>query len=173
MLIRRATPDDASQLLTHVQRLANEQASMISLAPGEFQITIEQERMWLESYTTEDNSICIVTEDNGRISGLLNCDGGTRQATRHSASFGMSVALEERNKGIGSALLNYLIQWAKSTNILLRLELEVYEHNTPALHLYQKSNFREEGRKRRAFLHEGSFIDSLLMALWLDDAEVK
>lgn len=164
MTIREATPDDAAQLIAYVQTLDAEPDSMIPRAPGEFQVTVEQERQLLAEYAAKDNSIYLVAEIEGRIVGVLSCDGGTRQATRHNASFGISVAKEERNKGIGTALLSHLVKWAKGTGIIRRLELEVYAHNAPAIHLYRKFEFIEEGQRHNAYWQHGECIDGVLMA---------
>ena len=47
------------------------------------------------------------------------------------------------------------------------LELEVYPDNAPAIHLYEKFGFRTEGRRPRAILHRGRYIDALVMGLLL------
>jgi RimJ/RimL family protein N-acetyltransferase len=163
MTIREAQPDDAEQIIAHVQRLANEPDTTIPLAPGEFQVTVEQERRLLSGYLEADNSIFLVAEIDGQIIGVLNCDGGKRQANRHAASTGMSVAKEWRNKGVGTALKLYLIEWAKGTGIIKRLEAEIYAHNAPNIHLHQKLGFVEEGRRRNAYFQHGRFIDSIIM----------
>ena len=164
MIIREAKPDDADQLITYIQRLDAEPDSMIPRAPGEFQVTVEQERKLLSDYLAVDNSAYFVAEVEGHIVGILSCDGGRRQATRHNASFGMSVSRVERNNGIGTALLSHLVEWATDTSILSRLELEVYAHNAPAIHLYRKFDFVEEGKRESAYFQHGRFIDGLLMA---------
>ena len=164
MIIREAVPDDAEQIIKHIQRLTDEPDVPIPLAPDEFQITVEQERQFLSDYREADNSIFLVAEVEGQIIGILNCEGGKRQATRHTASSGMSVAKEWRNKGVGTALKSHLIEWATGTNIIKRLEMEVYAHNTPNIHLNRKLGFVEEGRRQKAYFQHGQFIDSIIMA---------
>ena len=164
MLIREALPDDAQQIITLIQRLVTEPDITLPLSPGEFQITEEQERRFLSDYLEADNSIFLVAEIEGQIIGVLNCDGGKRQATRHTASTGMSVAREWRNMGVGTALKRHLIEWAKSTGIIKRLEMEVYAHNIPNIRLNSKLGFVEEGRRQKAYFQHGQFIDSIIMA---------
>ena len=165
--IREAVSGDAEQLIRYVQRLSEEPGITIPLAPGEFQITIEEEERILDDFATADNSIYLVAERDEQIVGILNCNGGKRQANRHNASFGMSVAREVRNRGVGTALLQYLLAWAKDSPVLSRLELEVYAHNDPAIHLYQKFGFVQEGRRCRAYFQGDRFIDGIIMALFL------
>jgi ribosomal protein S18 acetylase RimI-like enzyme len=161
--IREAKPEDAEQFIAFFQRLDDEPDGMIPSALSEFQITIEQGRHLLNTYLTTKNSAFFVAEVEGHIVGVLNCDGGKRQATRHNASFGIAVAREQRNKGIGTALLSHLIEWAKDMGVLKRLELEVYAHNAPAIHLYRKFGFVEEGKRQSAYFQHEEFLDGLLM----------
>ena len=164
MTVREAVPDDAEELVAYIHRLDDEPDSMLPRAPGEFLMTLEQERALLAEYAASDNSVYLIAEAEGRIVGSLSCTGGKRRATRHNADFGMSVAREWRNRGVGTALLGRLVEWAEGTTVIRRLELEVYAHNEPALRLYRKFGFAEEGRRQRAYFQHGRFIDSTLMA---------
>lgn len=164
MIVREAVPGDAEELVAYIHRLDAEPDPMIPRAPGEFLMTVEGERALLAEYAASDNSLYLVAEMDGRLVGSLSCTGGKRRATRHNAGFGMSVAPEWRNKGIGTALLSRLVAWAESTGILRRLELEVYAHNAPAIHLYRKYGFVEEGRRQRGYFQHGRWVDGILMA---------
>ncbi len=151
MTLREATPDDAEELVAYIHRLDSEPDSMIPRAPGEFLMTVNDERALLAEYAASDNSVYLVAEAEGRIVGSLSCTGGKRRATCHTADFGMSVAREWRNKGVGTVLSGRLVEWAEGTDIIHRLELEVYAHNAPALYLYRKFSFIEEGRRQKAY----------------------
>jgi len=164
MTIREAAPADAEQIIAHIQRVASEPERTILLGPGEFTLTAAQEREVLSEYGAADNAVYLVVEVDGGIVAVLSCSGGKRRAARHSASFGMSVAQEWRNKGIGTALLGRLVEWAEDSGIIRRLDLEVWAHNAAALHLYRKFGFVEEGRRREAYFLNGRFVDGILMA---------
>jgi len=164
MTIREATPDDAEELVAYIHRLDSEPDPMIPRGPGEFLMTVDGERALLAEYAASDNAVYLVAEADGHVVGCLSCTGGKRRATRHNADFGMSVAPEWRSQGIGTALLSRLVEWAEGTDILRRLELEVYAHNAPALHLYHQFGFVEEGRRQQAYFQGGRFIDGILMA---------
>lgn len=165
LIIREARPTDAEQLVAHVQRLTEEPDIDIPLAPGEFNLTVEQERQILADYAASDNSIFLVAEADSQIVGGLNCKGGARRATRHAAVLGMSVRKEWRSRGVGSALMAHLIDWVKNTGIITRIELHVYVRNKAAIHLYEKFGFEVEGRRRRAVYQNGEYLEDLVMAL--------
>ena len=98
--IREAQPSDAKQLITYVQRLAEEPDIDIALAPGEFNLTVEEEKQILADRMASDNSIMLVAQVGGQIVGQLGCKGGIHKATHHAVTLGMSVRRGWRNHQI-------------------------------------------------------------------------
>lgn len=166
-LIREARQEDAEQLLAHVQQLIAEPDINIPLAPDEFKLTLEEESQILADYAAAANSIFLVAEVDGEIVGALNCKGGARQATRHTAVLGISVSQAWRGQGVGRTLMAQAVVWAKQTGIVTRLELFVYARNQAAIALYRKFGFEVEGQRRRVIYQNGEYLDDLLMALLL------
>ena len=80
---------------------------------------------------------------------------------------GMLVAREWRRRGVGAALVAAAIEWARERG-LHKLSLSVFVHNTPAIALYQKFGFVEEGRLVKHFRRaNGELWDALEMGLLL------
>ena len=50
-----------------------------------------------------------------------------------------------------------------------RLELEVYAFNERAIAHAERAGFVREGRKRRAYLRDGDWVDSVLFAVVAED----
>jgi len=63
-------------------------------------------------------------------------------------------------------MLQTMIAWARSVGIR-KLTLGVFASNTPAVALYRKLGFAQEGRSRGQVILRGRPVDELLMALWL------
>jgi len=82
----------------------------------------------------------------------------------HVAGMGMSVHDEYQGRGVGTRLMEALIDLADNWLMLYRLELEVYPDNEPALRLYRRFGFQEEGRKRAGAVRDGEYIDILMMS---------
>lgn len=57
---------------------------------------------------------------------------------------------DSRNTGIGSAMLDHIINYCKTQN-LKNLTLEVNEKNTSALNLYKKYNFKQTGLRKNYY----------------------
>lgn len=58
-----------------------------------------------------------------------------------------------------------VLEHAFATIGLHRVELEVYDHNPRALHVYRRVGFRVEGVRREALRWEGRYHDAIIMGL--------
>lgn len=76
---------------------------------------------------------------------------------------------ENRGKGLGSFAVKEMLNHAFNNLNLQRVELSVLEYNKVAIHLYEKSGFKYEGRKRRARYKNGRFEDLLMYAILKDE----
>jgi RimJ/RimL family protein N-acetyltransferase len=81
----------------------------------------------------------------------------------------MLVDREWRGHGVGSALLQAAIGWARGPGQdqgLHKLSLEVFAQNTAAIALYRKCGFVEEGHRVRHYRRaNGELWDSVIMGL--------
>jgi len=167
--IREATPDDAAQILVHNELITNEPSNGITRSPGEV-MTLEEERTFLADCLASDNAIFLIAVlPTGEVIGVSGLHGGRRKAVRHNGGVGISVNLEWRDKGVGTDLLQHIIEWAKASNTIKRIELEVMAHNARAIHVYEKLGFKMEGKRLAAMYKEGHYIDIYVMGLLLID----
>lgn len=82
---------------------------------------------------------------------------------RHVGVVDVLVHDAYQGQGIGRALMTALLDLADNYLGLLRVELEVWEDNTPAIRLYESLGFEVEGRKRKARFRAGEYLDILVM----------
>jgi RimJ/RimL family protein N-acetyltransferase len=168
--VRRAQPDDAGAIIELVKGICAEGDVDLPMEPDEFPHTLEEERKFLDDVGKSDNSVFLVAETaDGRIVGICNAGGGKRRALRHAVTIGISVHREFRGRGVGTALLRELVDWARATGVVKRIELSVYARNERAIHVYEKLGFVHEGRRRKAARDRqtGELIDDFVMALLL------
>ena len=172
IVIREAVPDDAEALINHVKELTSEPDVCVSLTPDEFTYTVDEERNLLEQSNKAEDSLFLLALSNGELVGELTCRPSTRlSANKHVAVLGMSVRKGWRNAGIGSMLLEKAIEWANQTKIIKRIELKVFTINKPAIHLYKKYGFKQEGVLKEAVFRYEKFHDEFIMALLLNSVK--
>ena len=86
---------------------------------------------------------------------------------------GMAIAREWRRRGVGSALLEAAIAWARECG-LHKLSLSVFPHNTAGIALYRKHGFVEEGRRAKQLRRaNGQLWDLVDMGLLLSCQDVE
>ncbi len=79
----------------------------------------------------------------------------------------VSVKRAEWGKGIGSMLIDYIIDFAKNIAHAEIISLEVRSDNTRAIRLYEKYGFEKIGLFRGFFKINGAYVDFDLMNLYL------
>ena len=109
------------------------------------------------------NQYWYVAEENGKVIGLgiLMNHGNLRK--KHVGVITLMVNSDYQNKGIGSLLMDKLINLSESLNII-RLELCVFRDNYKAINLYKKFGFTDEGIKINSALKNGEYADEIIMA---------
>ncbi len=167
ILIREASEADAEALLAYVDTVSGE-SDNLTFGPGEFNITLEQERQFLTSFQQQENSIYLIALLDGEIIGSLSFGGGQRKRTAHTGEFGLSVLQEHWGKGIGTALTKALLDWCKTAGTIRKVNLRVRPDNQAAIQVYRKLGFKEEGRVTRGLCVDGRFYDLILMGIEID-----
>lgn len=166
--LRRAEPADAAAVIAYMKRLLAEPNHNLRAEPDEFTLTVEEEAEIIREKNTTPNSIFLVAEAEGEIIGVLTCTGGVYRSEKHSCDLGISVAQEWRGMGVGQALMEYAIRWAKEVG-LKRIMLFVFARNEGAIRLYERCGFQIEGRLRNDMYKNGEYLDGLVMGLLLDE----
>ncbi len=167
VVIRRAVKSDAKTLIDYLEIIGGE-SDFLTFGPRQFGRSVEQEEEFIQSVSTRENACFIVAEVDGKIVGNLNFSGGPRQRNAHVGEFGVSVLREYWGNGIGEKLIQNLVEWAKNSEIIRKINLRVRSDNTRGIYLYKKLGFIEEGIVKRDFLINGKFYDSIIMGLLID-----
>lgn len=121
-------------------------------------------RFFRKTWTNDEASLVAV--EGRRVIGHLTVSREESPATRHVASLGLAVASDRRGRGVGAALMEEAIRWARSVGVE-KLALTVYPDNERGQALYQKFGFREEGRLTGHSKKSFGYRDEIVMGLWL------
>ena len=88
-----------------------------------------------------------------------------KQARRaHAMHLGITVRDDFQGKGVGTALMQALVDLADNWLNVTRLELTVFVDNKRAIALYRKFGFEVEGTHKAYVLRAGEYVDAYFMA---------
>lgn len=168
LLIREAEVEDAVALVSFLNRVSVE-TDFTSLDGDGILLTSEEMAIFLNKQASWDNQITLLAFLNDKIAGIVNITADQRKRVRHIGDLFIVIGKKYWNNGLGSLLLEEVVEWAQASGILRRLQLTVQTRNLAAVHLYQKHGFVIEGRQERgAYIEEGEFIDVYLMGRLID-----
>jgi RimJ/RimL family protein N-acetyltransferase len=156
--VRNGTPDDLDELMVQREAVAAEGRWIGAEVP----LDVERDRRVLAE-GIERGSL-FVAELDGEIVGYL----GMEIPPYKVADLGMLVKDGHRGQGIGSALLERAIEYAREQGCH-KVALQHWPHNERARGLYEKYGFEQEGYLRRHYPRKnGELWDAVVMGLLLD-----
>jgi RimJ/RimL family protein N-acetyltransferase len=165
--LRPARRSDAAVLHSYlgdreVSRLTG--ASRTSSGAGQPGWTVEQLEEIYDRWSTADDRIVWVIIDNstGNVAGesVLN------DLDPHSRWCNFRIWISgARDRGLGTEATRLTLRHAFEEQRLNRVELQVYDFNPRARHVYEKVGFVLEGTKRQVLLFDGAWVDAHDMAI--------
>lgn len=115
-----------------------------------------------------NRGIYLVAERAGVVVGHASLEPLSLAATSHVVRLTTAVHEGHQREGVGRALMNELLRWARSNPQVEKVELQVRSSNERAIALYRSLGFVEEGRKtRRLKIGPNVYLDDVYMALWV------
>jgi RimJ/RimL family protein N-acetyltransferase len=158
--LRPAVPGDFDAYMDAFESVAAEGRWMGTEAP----IDRAGRRAGFDRAVTGDDAVVFVADAGGEIVGAVyaGLSGGV-------ADLGMFVVAGHRGGGVGRALLEAVIDWARVAGAH-KVSLAAWPTNHPAIGLYARYGFRVEGTRRRHYRRRsGALWDSVVMGLVLDE----
>ena len=159
--IRQATPADATALVQLARDVGAEPEGWL-ISTSEWRGAGE-ERRYLRAIRRSRDAAVFVAEAPDGIVGRLSVGRDPHPASAHVADLGLMVAKGHRRQGVGRALLEQAVEWARGVGVT-KLELHVFPHNEPGIRLYEAFGFRREGYRERHYRRNGGLVDAILMA---------
>lgn len=153
--IRKATCDDAAEILQYLKQIGAETDNLTFGAEG-LPFTVESEAAYLRQMENSCDAIMLIAKESGKIVGDASLSRLPRRM-KHRGDLGVSVLKEYWNRGIGSQLLLEIIQFAKQ-NAFEGIDLQVRSDNRSAIHLYEKFGFQKIGTHPAFFKIDGEEI---------------
>ena len=167
VMLREAIVGDAPELVIYLQKIGAE-SDFLTFGPGELSVSVSDEESILEESRTAKNKIMLLALVGSKVIGGLHFTGGARTRIQHTGEFGVSVLKNYWDQGIGTAMVQELIQWAKNSSEIRKLNLRVRSDNDRAVRVYEKLGFIQEGLITREFFIAGQFFNCIYMGLTID-----
>ncbi|HYF92184.1 MAG TPA: arsinothricin resistance N-acetyltransferase ArsN1 family A [Symbiobacteriaceae bacterium] len=159
-LVRSATGSD----LPDIARIYNQGIEDRSTFETELR-TVEERRAWLDG--RDRRHPVIVAVRLGAVLGWASLGPfNVRQAYRHVADLSVYVERGERGTGVGTALLQGLVERARAL-AYHKLVLTTFPHKAAPVGLYKKFGFRTVGCYHEQGQLDGRWLDTMVMELLL------
>jgi len=118
-------------------------------------------------YTKSLPILSLVKEDGRqRVVGSATLSFFSAEALRHKAELGVTVHDDFQNLGLGTALVDFMLNTARMKR-LKKVFLLVNTDNARAIHVYEKCGFRIEAKLAKEHFHKGRLGDDFRMAIFL------
>lgn len=164
--VRHARIEDA-HIIGEAQRTIAKEPGLFCSQP--FELTDQNIERSIAEFLEKKNSVFFVAECEGNIVGHAFLDPLSTQSLQHVAELNIVVHKGWQEKGIGTQLMDKLIEWAKHSSTIEKIELNVRASNTKAISLYKKKGFLEEGRLKKRVKLKDRYLDDIIMALNVKD----
>ncbi len=164
--VRPADPADAEALVELGRAVGSEPEGWLIAVDG--WRSVADERRYLKAIRRYPHAAVFVADDDGLVVGRLSLSRDQHPASAHVADLGLMVAASHRRRGIGRALLETAVMWARGADVT-KLELHVFPWNEPAIALYESFGFEREGYRRRQYRRGREWADAILMSYFCDE----
>ena len=166
--IRLADPSDAEQLARLADAVSSEPEGWLISIAGEWRSSGDERRYLKALRRYAHAAVFVAEQDDGEIVGRLSVGRDPHPASAHVADIGLMVAMSARRQGVGRALIEAAIGWARSAGVR-KLELHVFPWNEAAIALYDALGFEREGYRKAHYRRgDGGYVDAILMAYRVD-----
>ncbi len=165
--IRSVEPDDAGSMLEYMKIMLGETPFLLR-TPDEFNYSAEEEAAVLTRRRDDPRFLMLLVVLDGQIIASADvCSHGAKSRLMHRGELGISVRKDYWRQGIGSALMERLIAFAKQSGYE-QIELTVESKNRRALALYFKYGFMVYGTRPHGMKYpDGSYDNDYLMVKML------
>ncbi len=165
--IRPIEPEDTKEFVKFYEKLAKE-SDYLPFTPDEVEDNMEKEEEYIKKYNDYKQVFIAIDEDDDdeKIVGYLGISRSHLSRLTHTAKLTVGVLDEHKRNGIATQLLEYAEGWAEENDVT-RLEINVLDGNEPAIKLFQKNGYVQEGVRKGSFMIDDETGDEIFMAKML------
>lgn len=166
--LREAIPADAKEILELMKLIGAQTPYMVMDEQG-LKMTEEEMAQNLADLYDSPNNLLLLALADEKIVGTASIRASKQKRMEHIGEIGISILKDYWGFGLGSLMMEELIEWSKEGGIIRRLELTVQKRNERAVHVYEKIGFQKEALMARgAKTDDGEFLSVHLMSMMID-----
>ncbi|WP_346931012.1 GNAT family protein [Clostridium sp.] len=167
LLLRRPKEEDAEAMIEYLNIVGGESDNLL-FGKNEFRLTVDQEREHINNVNINDNALMLLCIIDNQIVSVSQVSAPNRKRIAHNSELAISVKKEYWSMGIGTTVMEVLIDFAKNHETIKTISLGVKANNKKAQHLYEKLGFEKVGVHRNFFNIDGNYDDEILMDLYIN-----
>ena len=161
IIYREACGRDAAALLEHLKCVGSE-TDNLSFSGDTFNISEEKEAKFIEKFKNSKTDIMFVAVDGDKVVGNAIVERNRVLRYNHRAEISITVLKDYWGRGIGSELMEMMIDFAEKSGIEI-LYLEARADNHRAINLYKRYGFVSIGIYKSFFKIDKMYFDAILM----------
>jgi ribosomal-protein-serine acetyltransferase len=129
-------------------------------------LTVDEGRCWIEAqvsaFAARKAFEFVISSPDGRFLG--GCGLNQIDEENHRANLGYWVRSSATGRGVATAAVRQLVQWAFENTALVRLEVVVSTENPASLRVAEKSGALSEGILKKRLLLHGVWHDAVMLS---------
>lgn len=159
--------EDTEKMLSYIKKSC-EETNFLARLPEEWDnVTVEQEKSWIERLRSSQSSVAISCYIDGEIAGNCEINFKGSKKTSHRSTVAIAILKKYWNLGIGTKMFEELIEIANKQGVEI-IELQYIEGNERAKKLYEKFGFIQVAVIPKAFkLKDGTYQNEVYMQKYI------
>lgn len=166
LTLRQPTEEDAQAMIDYVNQVGGESDNLL-FGKDEFHLTVDQEKEFIKRIRNDQNTLMLIGIINDNVVSIAQIGCHQKKRIAHNSEIAISVKKLYWHIGVGSAMMEELIRFAKDHSIIKNIGLGVKASNDKAIMLYEKFGFVKVGYHKDYFCVNGNYDDLILMDLCL------
>lgn len=163
--VEKAVPEDAEKILAY-SKIIGEETDNLTYGSEGLNATIEQEQEFIRNAFDSKRRVLFVAKYDDDVVGIADFSSVEHPRIGHRGGMGISVRKDMWGKGVGSMLMEHIINFAKNVAKVDIVALQVRSDNERAIYLYEKYGFEKFGTFKGYLKIRGEYVDFDFMNLY-------
>lgn len=167
LILRQPIEEDAMNMIEYLNIVGGESDNLL-FGKDEFRLSVEQEKEYIKKIHQDPNMLMLLGIINNTVVSIAEIRSLGRKRIAHNSEVAISVIKEYWGIGVGSAVMEELISFAKEHEVIKNISLSVKASNERAIKLYERFGFLQVGSHKDYFNINGEYDDEYIMDLHID-----